>query len=88
MIRNNIQIPDEPQTSVESSVKPRRNYRKPKLEDLGDLRTLTLGGSPGVGDSGNPGSEFPPGVHASGYYFPPLGVIGPSNNFPPPGTKP
>jgi hypothetical protein len=27
-------------------------YRKPELMSLGDLRTLTLGGSPGVGDSG------------------------------------
>ena len=29
-------------------------YSKPSLERLGDLRTLTLGGSPGVGESGNP----------------------------------
>lgn len=32
----------------------RKPYRKPLLEPLGDLRTLTLGGSPGSGDySGN-----------------------------------
>ncbi len=30
----------------------RKPYHKPQLEELGDLRTLTLGGSPGAGDSG------------------------------------
>ena len=30
---------------------PRKHYSKPVLERLGDLRTLTLGGSPGIGDS-------------------------------------
>ncbi len=36
-------------------------YYKPHLEILGDLRTLTLGGSPGTGDSafGGSDSEFP-----------------------------
>ena len=33
--------------------KPRRAYRKPQLEILGDLRSLTLGGSPGIGESGS-----------------------------------
>jgi hypothetical protein len=28
-------------------------YRKPRLIGLGDLRTLTLGGSAGAGDSGS-----------------------------------
>ena len=27
-------------------------YRKPELNVLGDLRSLTLGGSPGINDSG------------------------------------
>lgn len=30
----------------------RKPYTKPVLEKLEDLRTLTLGGSPGMGDSG------------------------------------
>jgi len=38
-------IPDE----AETRHKP---YRKPHLEELGALRDLTLGGSPGTGDSG------------------------------------
>lgn len=29
----------------------RREYRRPQLEVLGDLRDLTLGASPGAGDS-------------------------------------
>ena len=37
----------------------RKPYHKPRLEELGDLRSLTLGGSPGGGDSSNTGSELP-----------------------------
>lgn len=32
----------------------RKPYRKPRLVLWGDLRGLTLGPSPGVGESGNP----------------------------------
>ena len=39
----------------------RRAYARPRLEVLGDIRDLTLGGSPGVGDSGNPANFEPPG---------------------------
>lgn len=65
--------------------KTRKSYRKPQLEVLGDLRTLTLGGSPGVGDSaGNPTSEKTP---YSGMpqpdFFPPL-----PEDFPKPGDPP
>ncbi len=45
----------------EEGTHPRRSYRKPHLEELGDLRTLTLGGSPGTGDSGGGDPEFPRG---------------------------
>jgi hypothetical protein len=34
------------------AVEPRRPYVSPRLVELGDLRSLTLGGSPGAGDSG------------------------------------
>ncbi len=30
----------------------RRPYKSPNLAELGDIRDVTLGGSPGVGDSG------------------------------------
>ena len=36
----------------ENDKKSRKPYRKPQLEVLGDLRSLTLGGSPGIGESG------------------------------------
>jgi|GEM_PF-1929577 len=43
-------------------IKARLPYAKPTLTILGDMRTLTLGGSPGCGDSGmNIGVEAPYG---------------------------
>jgi hypothetical protein len=46
-------IPTETnQIPIEDIDKPRKPYCKPLLETLDDLRTLTLGGSPGMGDSG------------------------------------
>jgi len=45
-----------------SNTKLHRLYSKPALRKLGDLRTLTLGGSPGAGDSGGSTTEcFPTG---------------------------
>ncbi len=38
----------------------RRPYRQPTLVRYGSLASLTLGGSPGVGDSGNPFAFNPP----------------------------
>jgi hypothetical protein len=40
-----------PPVSAETP-KLRRPYTSPRLSELGDLRTLTLGGSPGANDSG------------------------------------
>jgi hypothetical protein len=40
------------QHHVRSDVNPRRPYVSPHLVELGDLRSLTLGGSPGANDSG------------------------------------
>ena len=41
--------------SFDANALPRRKpYRTPRLEALGDLRSLTLGGSIGSGESGNP----------------------------------
>lgn len=37
---------------VRSDADPRRPYVSPHLVELGDLRSLTLGGSPGANDSG------------------------------------
>lgn len=38
--------------SLPADAGPRRPYVSPCLMELGDLRSLTLGGSPGAGDSG------------------------------------
>ena len=38
--------------STPEDVETRRPYVSPRLVELGDLRSLTLGGSPGAGDSG------------------------------------
>lgn len=40
------------QQCTPSDAEPRRPYVSPRLVELGDLRSLTLGGSPGFGDSG------------------------------------
>ena len=48
-------------TALQQAAGPsRRAYQRPQLEVLGDIRDLTLGGSPGIGDSGNPGNFKPP----------------------------
>ena len=43
-----------PETTNEEPVAP-KPYQKPELIDLGDLRTLTLGPTIGLGESGNEG---------------------------------
>ena len=46
-------IPENQIFNEDVDKKPgKKEYMKPNLENLGDLRTLTLGGSPGSGDSG------------------------------------
>ena len=47
----------QPNTAVESKVVLREVYQVPALTFLGDVRDLTLGGSPGSGDSGDPGAQ-------------------------------
>ena len=51
---NTTKIPSvaEQEETVEKTDQPRKPYFKPLVEELGDLRTLTLGGSPGASDSG------------------------------------
>ena len=42
-----------------SKEKKKKQYTKPVLKPLGDIRDVTMGGSPGIGDSGNAGAEKP-----------------------------
>lgn len=41
-------------------VKDKKPYTRPWFEMYGHLQNITLGGSPGIGDSGSGGSRFPP----------------------------
>ncbi|MEM9302698.1 MAG: lasso RiPP family leader peptide-containing protein [Pseudomonadota bacterium] len=49
-----------------ATMSKRRPYEAPVVEDLGDVRDVTMGGSPGTTDSGNQFVECPfgggPGV--------------------------
>ena len=56
---------DGPKTDVGQSEKSlrthkRKEYSSARLLELGDVRDVTLGGSPGLGDSGAELSEDPP----------------------------
>jgi hypothetical protein len=46
--------PRETQAAHDPSGAPRRDYAAPVLTRLGDLRTLTMGTTPGFQDSGGP----------------------------------
>ncbi len=48
-------------TEPASTTAPRRAYVAPAIARLGDVRELTLGGSPGVGDSGSGATQRCPG---------------------------
>ena len=70
------------------SAENRKVYRKPKLESLGDLRSLTLGGSIGVGESGGASRKVKVSISApfgSGKMQPDGSVIMPDGNILPPG---
>jgi len=44
---------------IETPSKEKKQYVKPVLKPLGDIRDVTMGGSVGIGDSGNAGIEKP-----------------------------
>lgn len=51
--------------------KAKKNYRKPRLEHLGDLRTSTLGGSAGINDfSGNFNTKSPGSLPQQDFFNP------------------
>ena len=55
--------PGTPASEQATGAEPSRHvYVRPRLEVLGDLRDLTLGGSPNTGDSGDPLNTEPPGT--------------------------
>jgi len=44
---------------IANSKAKKKAYFKPVLKPLGDIRDVTMGGSPGFGDSGGGGAEKP-----------------------------
>ena len=56
------QAPNVNGTNSRSSSPKRRVYTYPKLFVYGNIRTFTMGGSPGVGDSGAEQTQKPPKV--------------------------
>lgn len=46
-------------SQMKNQDKTKKKYEKPELKPLGDIRDVTMGGSPGIGDSGNAGTEKP-----------------------------
>lgn len=53
MTNNGIKQSETETSEKKKQVAPTRKvYIAPKLEEMGDMRSLTLGGSPGTGDTG------------------------------------
>ena len=46
-------------TQIDNSKIEKKVYKKPVLTPLGDIRDVTMGGSPGFGDSGAGAPEKP-----------------------------
>ncbi len=61
MSRSEAFDPKQSKPPAQASKPQGRPYQSPRLEKLGDIRDLVLGGSPGVNDTFNPGNEDPLG---------------------------
>ncbi len=57
---NNENTPMEMKSILIRDIEKRKLYVKPRLEEMGDLRTLTLGSSPGGMESGGIGGFHEP----------------------------
>lgn|GEM_PF-2205450 len=54
----NETVQEQVAVAVTTSILPKRPYAAPVLQSFGDVRSLTLGGTPGTGDSaGDPTSQ-------------------------------
>ncbi len=53
---------NQPPAGDTATGQPRKTYTRPELLPCGDVRDVTMGGSPGVGDSGNGALERPFGT--------------------------
>ncbi len=83
-MNNNTQLP-----KIENLAKPRKPYRKPRLESLGDLRSLTLGGSFGSGESGSTVRKVKTGLpQINGIVGPDGSTLLPDGSILPPNQQP
>lgn len=54
-IKMNSKYRKKPQGSLEAPLFPgKKPYKSPVVKEYGDMREITLGTSPGIGESGNP----------------------------------
>lgn len=67
-MREIINIDNEREPEADAVFSTKREYQPPKLIILGDIRAVTLGGSAGTGESGNPYTRArrTPGTTSSG----------------------
>jgi hypothetical protein len=54
MTDHQIELKESEKADLMEKEEPLKPYLKPYLEEMGDLRNLTLGPSPGIGESGFP----------------------------------
>jgi len=62
MTSPSVPTPEAGRDAPQESSVARLPYRKPQIEQLGDMRTALLGGSPGVQDSSNFRTQKRPGT--------------------------
>ncbi len=67
---NDKNTPMEMKSILICDIEKRKLYVKPRLEEMGDLRTLTLGSSPGGMESGGTGGYHEP-MEAGPWSLPP-----------------
>lgn len=56
-IKDNITRQDKDSKNIKND---KKEYKTPVIIEYGKLKDITLGGSPGSGDSGAPGIQQPP----------------------------
>ena len=82
------QLPETVQIPAKKG-QPRKPYHKPQLAALGDLRSLTLGGSFGTGESGSMVRKVKMGLpQHDGFTLPDGSTLLPDGRIIPPGGNP
>ena len=61
-MNDNTPETDNSDDLTDTKSRTKKPYRTPSLQKFGNIREVTLGGSPGLGDSGFPTVFRPPGT--------------------------